>query len=140
MLLLELREILDRYAHYGHWIGPNNEVHPVGGEQHRTWLRMNLLPKLDPQVSKQDNLYSLAFKLGFVRLEHQDPGTLSVEGFAKDLTRAYRILRQSFAQDDLDAVRVDVIPDRGASRDYRIFYLPNDKSKLMSFFTSLAGD
>lgn len=142
MLLLELKERIDRFTHYGYWIDPNNQLHPVEYQQHGSWVTKNILRTLTPEEREQYGSYAtgyeIAFVQGYVRLQHSEPSSIGIEGSSEALKRVYPILRQTFAQEDVNKVLIDVISlvDGDIHRS-DTFRLPHDRAEIQEFFTTL---
>lgn len=100
-ILLELREVLDRYNLYGYWIDSSNKLHPVGYFGHRKWIEDNI-----PKENNRHIDYTDLFLDGYVRVIHEHPEELAVEGTREGLKRALPLIVPSLVQDDLEEIYI----------------------------------
>lgn len=137
MLLLELKEILNRHGAYGYWIGPDNVPHQVRMFNHERWAFENIYQHLP--VEKQNGIYAAAFAEGYVRIEHETPDTVDIEGVRKDIKRILPVLRPTLVQRDVNRVIVSAKenPNATSPKEERAFDMPRDRTKLNEFLNSL---
>lgn len=131
-LLLELRERIDRYYSYGSWLDSRTgETHPVPRFGH-AFVARRLMKKAG--VSETDP-YSFAFTHGLVRLVHEDPSEIDIEGTGEALQAAAQYLTPSFSQEDLQMVIIAIVvnPYQGSGDDFdtisKIFVLSGPKER-----------
>lgn len=137
MLLLELRERLQRHGVYGYWIDPKNVPHEVMFEGHYDWIvENNLVPKLTKQQMEEQDLYRAAFARGYVRVEHAIPKEVGVEGRLSDINRAMPVLRPTLMQPELEYVIFDVT---GSIKHSTAFNLPEQREGLRNHISRLSN-
>jgi hypothetical protein len=137
ILLLELAEVLDRNASYGSWIDANSrKIFPVKKEGHTDFIRQKLGAKgvklNEPQI------YQIGFKIHLVRIVHDSPNELSIEGTGKDIQKIARMLIPSIVtmgQQGSSTVFIDKVRnvnDIGATNN-KAFSLPGDRSAAVQY-------
>lgn len=136
LILLELREILDRSI-YGQWVDSNTgQVYPVRDKfGHEVWLKDVFYPKIGarfPHDTMANDPYQPAYKHGMVRLAHSRPGDIHVSGFLKDIKKIKRILTATAMQEDVDDISIDYMDDSGHFESIR-FMFPFERKKFIEF-------
>lgn len=137
MLLLELRELLDR-TEYGYWIDPTNQPHPVETEGHYDWVEDNI-PGAEASRDQGIDPYFFAFDQGYVRVMHPHEEGVNIEGTREAITRAARLIIPTIAQQDVEELMVDVIKQAGDPKDGRFvsnhyaFYFPKERRDAIAF-------
>lgn len=135
IVLLEIREILDRSI-YGQWIDSNTgKVHPVHDKfGHDVWLKEVLYPKLGVEYPRDKSVdpYKEAYKHGFVRVAHSRAEDVHVSGFLKDIKKIKRILAATAMQEDVYNVSIDYMDDSGHYESIR-FMFPYERKKFIEF-------
>lgn len=137
MLLLEIKERFQRHGVYGHWIDPDNNFHPVVDEAgHYDWLIEHLYNPASVReqimMQKAGRIELFAFKRGYIRLVHKDPGNIGIEGIQEHLRRAIPVLRPTFSQEDVNEIHFDIYDG-----DFHSFVLPQQRAKLTDFANNL---
>lgn len=129
-LLLELKEILDRYSNYGHWIdATDKEIVPAEKQYTHYYLLLHhFLPKwgMDKDTHEIDE-YD-AFDRDLVRIVHQQKDQLQVQGYEDNIKRVANIILATALQPDIEVVVLDMLDDA----DDNVYHMPHDKQRLIS--------
>ncbi len=130
-LLLELREILDRETNYGYWIGPDNKLIPV----EETYGHEAIAGEyMDSQGEHYMEPYTYMFQNGFVRISHENPSYINVEGRKDDLKRVAHILAPTFSQPDITKAVLERLDEEGIGKlAYNTFRLPSESGRAIAF-------
>ena len=141
-LLLELRELLDR-TEYGAWIDPQNKIHPVPHEGHQLFIEEYLVDQgYNPEQVVQldyDQIYGIAFKLGFVRTMHEmdiPGGGITIEGSGKALKRVASIIMATAVQPDIKLIGVNKAVSGDATTSFKQFIMPTQREELKLYLQS----
>lgn len=139
-LLLELRELLNRNE-YGAWIDPQNKVHPVASAGHQLFVEeylvdqgydINQIQELGP-----DQIYNIAFKLGFIRTMHhvvdKTGVVIQIEGNGKALKRAATVLWPTATQPDIQMININKVVSGVGHTNFKPFSIPSDLKALRTF-------
>lgn len=127
-LLIE-RENLDRHGEYGYWIDPENGLNPVKMFGHDMWV-----------IKRGMKNFKEAFANGFVRIIHQKPHQVSIEGRPQDIHRAARVLMPSTAAKDVEQFTIVEVADDGSQMDHahNTFMLPKQRKELQFYLMGKA--
>jgi DNA primase large subunit len=144
LLLLELRELLDRTI-YGEWIDSNTgEIYPIEQRYgHENWLETHFYPSIlnkeSPSLIDNEDMYDTAFEYGMVRVSHPVFYQLNVEGFKEPIKRVNRIIAVSLPQEDLQHFTVNIITKKGQkyTRQHKSFRLPPERAAAQDFLKNL---
>lgn len=140
-ILLEYREILDRYSHYGAWIDANTgQVIPIDGQGgHADYIKANLKKfGVPPQyITSPQDYYTIGFAHNLVRVVHKPTSSLNVEGMANDLKKVAKIIMASAVQDDVNEVIVSKYNnlDQTERTSGKPFLMPRDRTALMQYIS-----
>lgn len=141
LLLLELREILDR-TDYGSWIDTSsNQVHPVdrqGGHGDFIMAKLDQFGVPKQYIQSSHDLYTIGYAHGYVRTYHRPSDSLTVEGMDDALKRAARIIMASAVQPDVKQVVVSKYTDLEQTdhTNMKAFNMPSDRQALAQYLTS----
>ena len=126
-ILLELAEILDRFANYGSWIDSNTgKIYPVEEFKHADFIEQNF-----PE-SKKTSSYKYAFANGLVRIVHKYKYELGVEGTPEDIRKIARMIIATIVQPDMEEVNITHINSLG-DRQSKGFGLPEDRRAAIQY-------
>lgn len=141
VILLEIREVLDRYSHYGAWIdAANKKVYPIDGQGgHADFIKARLDKFGIPQqfIQSMNDYYTIGFSHNLVRVVHKPSSTIWVQGTPEDLKMVGRIIFASAVQDDIDQVVLSIVqdPNNIQSTKEQVFQMPTQRQQLQSAIT-----
>jgi len=131
-ILLELSEVLNRQQHYGYWIeADTGKLHPVQDEEHVDYMKRHLAGTGDHSHANKPphEVYDKGFEMGWVRVNHNSPYELNVQGKASDIQQIARILAPTIAQREMESAYIDKVDTNKSGR----FDLPEERRSAIQF-------